>query len=184
MQTRKVYYAVFASTLGVVLGSLATSAVPMLGWLGWVVLGVLLGRCAVDATRTYRRVTIVAAAWGCTMLGVWISTGPGRDLLAVDGGHQGAVIVEQPGDPYPILVAAGFPWRGFEGNGNGEAFDRVPWELGADAWLVNLAAFLTMFWLLAHGVRHQADRRFAQWVCAFAAICSFGGGWRIVWLFD
>lgn len=184
MQTRKVSLAVLASTLGVILGSLGSSAVAMLGWLGWVVLGLMLRRCAVDATRIYRRIAIVATAWGCTMLGVWFCSGPGRDVVTVDVGRNGSLIVEQPGEPYPILIAAGFPWQGFEGNGNGAAPDRVPWDHGVDAWFVNLAAFLAVFWLLARVVRHQASRRAAQWACALCAICSFGGGWRIVWLFD
>jgi hypothetical protein len=168
----------------VIYGASWTIVAPALGWLGWLALAVVLATGRVLEPAAYQRVGIVAVAWGATMLGVWGWAEPGRDLVRVAVVGGGARFMERPGEPYPILTHAGWPWPGFEGNGNGAAPGYVSWQLGLDAWLFNWLVFLVGAGLVAHLVRVPFRRRSTVLLSLGCSLCSLLGGWRVASLFD
>lgn len=173
-----------ASTAGVIYCANFTIAAPAVGWLGWLAVGVIIGTGPLMTHAAYNFVGVAACAWSATMLGVWGWSEPGRDLVAVSVPGGGTRLMERPGEPYPILIKAGLPWSGFEGNGNGAAPGYIHWGLGLDAWLANWSVFLVLAWLAVCVLRVSFSRGSSLLLCGICALSGLLGGCRIVAIYD
>lgn len=128
------------------------------------------------ARAVVRPVLALAFGYAATMLGVCgVQTATGvRASLPAGSGHPSF-------GEHPVTVIAGFPWQGVEGTGPSPlAMDRVPFDMGVDALLVNLTACTFVAWLLLPNV--AAGGLGIAGACA--AVAGIAGGWQLVLLFD
>lgn len=130
---------------------------------------------ATSAVRL-RLTRALAFAWTATMLGVLVGfAGP-------DVGH--AVVAHPAFGGHPVLVHAGLPWPGIEGNGMGLAHDRIPFAMGIDALLVDFAFWLGLAWFALRGRTAQHLATLARTAMLTALAANLVGGWHLVALFD
>ncbi len=123
-----------------------------------------------------RLATALAFAWTATMLGVLVGfAGP-------DVGHAG--VAHPAFGEHPVLVHAGLPWPGIEGNGMGLAHDRIPFAMGIDALLVDFGFWLGLAWHALRGRTAQHLATLARTAMVTALAANLFGGWHLVTLFD
>ena len=140
----------------------------------WLAIGWFGSRAKVPS-RSLRAVVVMAWAYAAVMAG---------GLMALPTGANQPVHAHPTFGEHPVLVHAGFPWPGIEGNGQGLAGDRIPFLMGIDALLVN-----TAFWLLVFAWLHRrtTPQRAAEllWPAVVAAtVAGLVGSWRLIVLFD
>jgi hypothetical protein len=125
-----------------------------------------------------RAATVLAAAYACMMFGV----------------YQCQQVLPEPRywpeehpafGEHPVTVLAGFPWAGVEGcRSHPLAHDRVPLLMGVDAMLVNMTAFVGLFWLLLLRARAEWLRDLLFVASALASLMGMVGAWELVRMFD
>jgi hypothetical protein len=162
----------FLLSYGIVLATRVHVIVPFyLCWL-WALLPWLA-----KSAKVARTTVTLAAAYGCTMLGVCFA----QTRLPWPNG----VLRHPPFGEHPVTVYAGFPWQGVEGCWpHPLAHDCIPFDMGVDALLVNLTVFALMFHLLLRRVPAVPVAGFVVLAAAFACILSLVGGWQLVTMFD
>jgi hypothetical protein len=157
---------------GVVLATRFQLRLPLILSLVWVALPVW------GASRAIARPALALAfGYAVTMLGVCVmQTATGVRQLG--SGHPAF-------GEHPVTVRAGFPWQGVEGTGPAPmAMDRMPFDMGVDALLVNLTACSLVFWLLLRRVHPNVVAGGLGIAGACAAVAGVFGGWQLVLMFD
>ncbi len=119
----------------------------------------------------------VALGLGATMLGVWLWQTDLAPPLYVP--HHPAF------GEHPVTVLAGFPWQGVEGvRPMPLAQDRIPFDMGVDALFVNMTAFTALFHWLLRRCQPSSARGLLVFAAGFATVCTLGGVWQLITMFD
>lgn len=159
---------------GAALGTRASVLLIFLTVPGWLLLSLLT---ALWAQHTARFQVALALAFGCTLLGVWLVQ-HGVPLVRYPNGHP-------PFGEHPVTMLAGFPWAGVEGTAPyWYAMEAIPLDMGVDALLVNLTAFLLPLWLAMKRVPPRVMRWVLPVACLFAAFATLYASPHLVILFD
>lgn len=161
-------------SVGVLLATWQSVIWPVLLAPVWLLVTFLLSRCSPPSARA---VAVLAHGYALTMLSVFLFCLRGPALSSGQAGHRAF-------GEHPVLWNAGLPWPGVEGTDHGLGCDRIPFTMGVDALLVDLA-----FWvLLVAAVTRRLQPRRLSALCATAcwaaAVCGFLGACRLVPLFD
>jgi hypothetical protein len=148
----------------------------------WLLLPVLLcGDAAMRAPRTVRAAVALALGWALVCVGLLlVRLDAPWDVVSATTPRSHPLFGE-----HPVTRRAGWPWPGVEGaRSNSLGCDRVPFALGVDALLGNLAFWAGLAWLL---LRRRAPDRFGALVvpaALAAAVAGLVGGWPLVPMFD
>jgi len=170
-QVRAVTFAVVLS-YGCVLAARASSVGPALGTLLWLAMPWWAA-----PSKVARFTCALAFGYAAMMLGVcaW------QTSLPPPMGASGPV----PFGEHPVTVRAGFPWPGVEGCTVWSlAKDRVPFDMGVDAMLVNLTVCTAVIWWLMRRARHEVLAGLVAAAGGVAAICGLAGTLQLVVMFD
>lgn len=119
----------------------------------------------------------VALGVGCALFGVLLVQFP-VETVVWPRSHP-------PFGEHPVTVLAGFPWPGVEGcRPPPLAHDRIPFDMGVDALLVNAAAFTALFAGLLRRCKPHSISGLLLPASAFAFLGAMVGGWELVTMFD
>jgi hypothetical protein len=141
----------------------------------WLAIGWLGARLRAAPTAAVRWVVVMAWAYAAVMAGV---------LVGLPDAPDRAVYQHPAFGEHPVLVRAGLPWPGIEGNGQGLACDRIPFTMGIDALLVNTAFWLAVFAWLHRRTTAQRAAQMLWPATAVATVAGLVGAWRLIALFD
>lgn len=119
---------------------------------------------------------VLAFAHAATTLGVF--------AVRIAVAPTGAVYAHPAPGQHPVREQAGFPWPGIEGNGDGLAHEFIPFAMGVDSLLCNLAVWTLVFGLLLHRRSALSLRGLLGPAAGLAALFGVLGGWHLVYLFD
>lgn len=169
-----------ALSAGAALGAWRTALAPCLLAPAWLLLPLLLRRRPLDC-RAARIVVALALGWALVCAGLLV--------VRLDAPLDPLARTTPPSHPpfgeHPVTRRAGWPWPGVEGQSdNSLAADRVPFAMGVDALLANLA-----FWSALAGLwlARRPPARVAALVAPAAiaaAAAGLFGGWQLVTMFD
>ena len=157
--------------------TVAGMANVMWAWLmawQWLAIGWFGSRAKVPRS-SLRVVVVMAWAYAAVMAGC---------LMALPTGENSAVYAHPPFGEHLVLVRAGFPWAGIEGNGSGHACDRIPFSMGIDALLVNTAFWLLLFAWLHRRTTAQRAAELLWPAVGTATVAGVVGSWWLAVLFD
>lgn len=148
----------------------------------WPLLPVLLrGDAAVGAPRTVRAAVALALGWALVGAGLLLV----RLDAPLDVVSQSTPSSHPPFGEHPVTRRAGWPWPGVEGAcSNSLGCDRVPFAMGVDALLANLAFWSGLAWAW---LRRRAPAELGALVVPVAlaaAVAGIFGGWQLVPMFD
>lgn len=140
----------------------------------WLLVTFLLPRCTPQAARA---VAAVAYGYALTMLSVFLFCLRGQALSSGQAGHRAF-------GEHPVLWNAGLPWPGVEGTDHGLGCDRIPFTMGVDALLVDLAFWVLLVVAVTRRLQPKRLAALCATACWAAAVCGFLGACRLVPLFD
>lgn len=148
----------------------------------WLLLPVLLrGDAAMRAPRTVRAAVALALGWALVGVGLLLV----RLDAPWDVVSQTTPSSHPPFGEHPVTRRAGWPWPGVEGaRSNSLGCDRVPFDMGVDALLGNLAFWAGLAWCW---LRRRAPAQLGALVAPTAlaaAVAGVFGGWQLVPMFD
>ena len=169
-------------SVGAALAAWRTSLAPCALAPLWLLLPVLLRRDAVGrAPQAARAAVALALGWALVCVGLLLV----RLDAPWDVVSQTTPSSHPPFGEHVVTRCAGWPWPGVEGaRSNSMGCDRVPFAMGVDALLANLAFWTGLAWLW---LRRRQPAQVAALVgpaALAAAIAGVFGGWQLVPMFD
>ncbi|MBM4061056.1 MAG: hypothetical protein FJ265_08160 [Planctomycetes bacterium] len=175
-RARRLLWVVAALTFGAILSLRHSVCWLLYSAPGWAVVAVLGPRLLHAGRSAATRLCAVGAcAWTVTLLLVLVVALPGPDVGRAVHAHPAF-------GEHAVLVRAGFPWPGIEGNGLGHAMDCVPFTMGVDALLVNFTCLsLAVAWLWRRVPPAELGTRIRPWAFAAVAATVFAGLRTLVW---